>query len=134
MEDEDLELLRLAALQTLQKKNSKDARPVEPIKPVQIQQQQLNPRAAPFIPTQGVLPQQQWNNFPPVVVPPQQHYNIPPAMPPFLPTNMMPTPPGVVAVNVPLSIIPVAQPSHVPSVQLSPRSAAFVSQVSFFRL
>lgn len=145
MEDEDLELLRKAALQSLltKAKPQETPRPVEKIQPLQTIQP-LNPRAAPFIPTQAPSIQQ-WNNFGPQPTPmvvPQMHY-VPPVVripgpggplphqqPNFMP-NMMPTPPGV-PINVPLSIVPVAQQPpnmHVPSVQLSPRSAAFVSQV-----
>lgn len=149
MEDEDLELLRIAALKSLhtKAKPQENQRPVEKIQPVQAIQP-LNPRAVPFIPTQQGPPPQPWNNFgpqPTPVVVPQMHY-VPPVVripgpgpgliplqqPNFMP-NMMPTPPGV-PINVPLSIVPVVQPSniHVPNVQLSPRSAAFVSQVRFF--
>lgn len=142
MEDDDLELLRKAALQTLQKKAKiqEAPRPVEKIQSVQTIQP-LNPRAAPFIPTQG--PPQPWNNFGPQstpIVAPHMHYvppvvripgPIPHQQPNFMPNLIPPTPPGV-PLNVPLSIVPIAPTNmHVPSVQLSPRSAAFVSQVRF---
>lgn len=144
MEDEDLELLRKAALQTLHNKAKaqETSRPVEKIQPVQTIQP-LNPRAAPFMPTQGPLTPQPWNNFGPQpnpVVVPQMHY-VPPVVripapishqqPSFMP-NVIQTPPGV-PINVPLSIVPIAPTNmHVPNVQLSPRSAAFVSQVRNF--
>ncbi|XP_063699888.1 serine/arginine repetitive matrix protein 1-like [Culicoides brevitarsis] len=137
MEDEDLELLRKAALQSLQKKNSKpppqETQQIQPLQAIQQPPQALNPRAAPFIPAQGPPAAQPWNNFgpQPVVPTPPMHYlpphGVAPIHPQFMP-NMLPTPPGV-PVNVPLSIVPpVIAPTHVPNVQLSPRSAAFVSQ------
>uniref|UniRef100_A0A336ME73 CSON010650 protein n=1 Tax=Culicoides sonorensis TaxID=179676 RepID=A0A336ME73_CULSO len=151
MEDEDLELLRKAALQTLQaKKNKPTPAPQQqpqqqPQAQPQPQQQQpvqiipsLNPQAVPFVPIQqpAVVPQP-WNNFTPqlrpTVVPPM-HYGppvripggiIPNQRPNFMP-NVIPAP---TAINMPLSIVPIAPSMHVTSsVQLSPRSAAFVSQ------